>query len=227
LGLLVFSAEESENGEAVYKKRYGENLIGKRPNTELARKRAERFDEITKQKQKRENVIASSRIFLQRLSEFDQDSSGTINIVEFQRTLNSMYSEPDMRDHLINLFGTLDLNLDQMFKSSDLNSDGSLSYVECLQMLQNAGTSMAELMNPALPAEINDVSGYVASLFGALDIRVRAQNSRPDDHLRTIGIFTDYVGTADQLSDIEDKIYAFRQGWRAAVAYLELRNSEQ
>ncbi|XP_064634332.1 uncharacterized protein LOC135492090 [Lineus longissimus] len=222
LGLLVFDAHESETDEDVYLKRYRDKMP-ERPKTHLAVRNGKAVDKKMEKLLRRYKTMDAAKNFLDLLSKCDLDRSGTISLIEFKQAIEKVKTGQVSSEEWELLFGVNPSQMDpeQLFRDIDVNSDNEISFNEFLAFMAKKGVPLREMMIEGVPhMDIQSVGSFFASLLETNMFVMKKLLAKPGDSDRSIGIYTDYVGTVDFAMQMEDKAYLVKHGWLAAVAFL-------
>ncbi|XP_064634174.1 uncharacterized protein LOC135492023 [Lineus longissimus] len=255
LGLKIFDARENDADELIYMRRYGEEKQ-KRPRTALSKKNGKKVDKVLKAKTLKLRMAEAATKFLTFLKKCDTDGSGTISLEEFKAGLrrigvgdkekeeqesacssgessSAKDGEFSLADwHLLFESESLKagMDVDEIFSEIDKDSDKEITFTEIVSYMSKKGVALRRIMIKARGAhrpDLKSLPDFISAFTDTYAITLTQLNSLPNENERTIGVFTDYVGTLDFEQELADSRYVIKQGWLAAVSFLKERNAKK
>ncbi|XP_064634173.1 uncharacterized protein LOC135492022 isoform X2 [Lineus longissimus] len=235
LGMKVFDAFENESDELTYLGRYGVNKP-KRPDTALSEKKGKLVDHQLAEKERKLRMIDAAARFLKFLGECDKTGSGTVSLPEFKTGLTKALKldsrgndEFDLLDWAM-LFDNGPLagkSIEEIFAAIDADNDQQIEFPELLAFMSKNGVPLRQMMMRGCPrTEIDSIGSFVGNVIETFTQRIRALTSSAEEPERSIGVYTDYVGTTDMAMSIEDKEYVAKLGWLAAIGFFKHLNKD-
>ncbi|XP_064635615.1 uncharacterized protein LOC135492860 [Lineus longissimus] len=221
IGAVVFDVSDYEANEAELMARYGNDII-ERPDTCLVRIKKRSVDEAQERKTRKLKLGAACEDLLESLSASDGDRNGFISKDEFRVAMKKPSKET------IDLLFGAGFNLETAFDEIDASGDGKISIDEFLQFTESKGHRHDfHLTTSRIAIDINNFPeflGAIVNLNGSVAADLIAKEG---DLNRTIGVYTDYVGTGNMNCEMEDIIFLIKQGWNATMKFLETKAGEQ
>ena len=82
-----------------------------------------------------------------------------------------------------------------------------ITYSEFICYVQRKGLPLRHHMSPSNQRCIGNFKEYLVAILESRDLLIRQLMAKDDDAERTIGIYTDYIGTTDFKLEEEDKMF--------------------
>ncbi|MCA9490647.1 MAG: patatin-like phospholipase family protein [Myxococcales bacterium] len=218
LGFTVF--DKAELGDASEWWMTADMRPPERPDTELARSRAQSEKRLEAHTRLREALDGAAQRLVDALAELEEDGDGRVDRKEVQGLFEGGRLTP--QDAQL-LFETQDV--DAIFSAMDHNGDGKVSYDEIVRTIDSRHVDLTAHLGLAR-SEPRSMSTFVSTVFNTLLMHLRRVSLVPDDRTRTVPIDTDYVSTTDFELDARDREFLLETGRRSTRAFFAGRREE-
>jgi len=217
LGFTVF--DDLELGDATERWMTADMRPPARPDTALARARADHEATLQERTAVRSKLDGAAQRLVDALARLDTNGDGQVSLEEVSGLFTTGGLSPE--DASV-LFDT-----DQpaaVFAALDHNGNGRIAWDEILRYVDSRHVDLTAHLG-LTHSEPRSMTTFVSTVFNTMLMHLRRVSLVPEDRDRTVPIDSDYVSTTDFALEPADREFLLESGRRATRGFLARRTA--